>query len=193
MVPALHALLPLACAAALYGQSQPVAQPSTGMMTPWEIAPVLEEIGAHNGRVRAALDGLDVKAWIDKGASETYLAQWQSSREQAQALADGAKVLARNPEKLSAGLELLFRMQALDVMLGSLEEGMRKYQKTSGAQPLAALAAEIGPDRERFERYLVGLATGQEQQLLVMDKEAQRCRGMMTAPASSSSRRGKKN
>ena len=193
MVSALRAVLPLICAVSLFGQSQPgIQQQAPGMMTPWEIAPVLDEIGAHGGRLREALAHVDVKAWVEKGASETYLQQWQSSSEQARAVADSAKLLARSPEKLSAGLELLFRMQALGVMLGSLEEGMRHYQKPADAQQLAALAGEIAPDRERFERYLVGLAQGQEQQIAVMDKEAQRCRGMITAPAPPS-RTGKKN
>ena len=154
---------------------------------------MLEEIGAHGARLKAALDRIDVKAWIGKGASETYLAQWQSSTEQARAVADGAKVLARNPERLSAGLELFFRMRTLDTMAGSLAEAMQKYQKPADGQQLAALAAEVALDEERYERYLVGLAAGEEQQLAVMDKEAQRCRALLAAPDSSSSRTGKKN
>ena len=192
MVPVYRVLLPLVCLAALRGQSPAAAPQAAGMMTPWEIAPVLQEIADHGVRLKTALDRLDVKAWIGHGASETYLEQWQSSSDQARAMADGARVLARNPERLSAGLELLFRMRALDVMIGSLEEGMRKYQKPADAQQMVALAAQIGPDRERFERYLVGLAEGQEQQLAVMNKEAQRCRSM-AMPAPSSSRTGKKN
>ena len=162
-------------------------------MTPWEIAPVLEEIGAFGGRLTTALERLDVKSWVQKGASETYLAQWQTCREQAGAVTSGARLLARNPEKLSAGMELLFRMQVLNIMVGSLAEGTRRYQTLADADQLSALAGEIGPDRERFERYLVGLAEGLEQQLSVMDREAQRCRGILTAPASSSTRTGKKN
>jgi len=176
----------------MFAQGQPAAQDSAGVMTPWEIAPVLDEIGAHAGRLKTVLDQVDVKAWVAKGASETYLSQWRSSAVQAQALADGAKVLARNPERLSPGLELFFRMRAVDTMVGSLAAGMRKYQKPADGDQLAALVAEIAPDEERYERYLVGLAAGMEQQLAVMDKEAQRCRVTMSAPAYSSDRNGKK-
>ena len=191
MVAASRILVPLVCAVALHGQP-PSAQQPQGMMTPWEIAPVLEEIAAHGNRLVGALDRLDVKAWVNKGSSETYLEQWQSSKEQVKAVADTAKALARSPEKLSAGLELLFRMQAIREMLGSLEDGARRYQSPADAQQLAAVAGEIGPNRERFERYLVGLAEGQEQQLAVMDKEAQRCRGIAPAPAPTSSKAGKR-
>jgi len=159
------------------------------MLTPWEIAPVMQEISAHGGRLAEALGHIDVKPWIASGAPETYLSQWQSATEQAKALAETAGALAHNPEKLSAGLEVLFRIQALETLTGSLERGMRKYQKPADAEALAALAAENGANRSRLERYLVNLAAEQEQQLLVMDSEAQRCRAALIAPSQPSKKR----
>jgi hypothetical protein len=177
----------LLCCAALYGQT-PAGQnaapaDASGLETAWEIAPVLEEISAHAGRLLPALDRVDARAWVDKGASETYLEQLQSAKDQAKALADQAKALARSPEKLSAGLVVLFRIQSLESIIGSLIEGMRKYQSAAAAQELAALSAENGANRDRFQRYLVNLAADEEQRVAVMDKEAQRCRNMVTAPA----------
>jgi len=78
---------------------------------------------------------------------------------------------------------VLFRIQALETMIGSLEQGMRKYQTPADAAALAALSAENGANRSRLERYLVNLAADQEQQLQVMDSEAQRCRALLTAPS----------
>jgi hypothetical protein len=184
------------CAVALYGQTQPApsgADPSqapAGLETSWQIAPVLEEISVHAGRLLPELDRVDARSWVDKGASETYLEQLQSAKEQAKALADGAKALARNPEKLSAGLVVLFRIQALEAIVGSLEEGLRHYQGAGEAQKLAELAAENGANRDRFQRYLVNLAADEEQRVQVMDKEAQRCRSTVAAPIPS--RTGKK-
>jgi hypothetical protein len=175
----------------LYGQT-PTGQssaPPAGLETAWEIAPVLEEISAHAGRLLPELDRIDVRAWVDKGASETYLEQLQSAKDQAKALADQAKALSRSPEKLSAGLVVLFRIQALEAIVGSLVDGTRKYQGAGAAQELAALAAENGANRDRFQRYLVNLAADEEQRVAVMDKEAQRCRGMVAAPPT---RTGKK-
>jgi len=183
-------------AAALYGQTQPGqvgasgSPASAGMETAWEIAPVLDEISAHAGRLLQQLDRVDAPAWVNKGASETYVAQLQSAKEQARALADGAKALSRNPERLSAGLVVLFRIQALETMIGSLVEGLRHYQGAGDAQALAALSAENGANRDRFQRYLVNLAADEEQRVEVMDREAQRCRSLMTGPAPS--RTGKK-
>jgi hypothetical protein len=146
------------------------------------MAPVLEEISVHAGRLLSELDRVDVRAWVNKGASETYVQQLESSKQQAKALADESKALARNPEKLSAGLVVLFRIQGLETMVGSLVDGLRRYQTPGDAQRLAGLSAENGANRDRFQRYLVSLAADQEQRTQVMDQEAQRCRSLLAAP-----------
>jgi len=192
MPAALRAITILAGAATLWAQTQPSRQSvpqAAGILNPWEIAPVMDEISAHGARLAEALGHINVRPWIDRGASETYLEQWQSATEQAKTLADTAGALARNPERLSAGLDVLFRIQALETMTGSLEQAMRKYQTPAAAAALAALSAENGANRSRLERYLVNLAADQEQQLLVMDSEAQRCRALVTAPTQPSRKR----
>jgi hypothetical protein len=188
----LRGLILWACAAALYGQAQPAHQQAAGLEPDWDISVILQEMSAHAGRLLPVLDQIDVKAWFEKGASETYAAQLQSSKDQAKAFADGARDLARNPEKLSASLELLFRVQGLETMLGSLEEGVRKYQDPAVAQKLASLAAENGANRDRFQKYIVNLAAEREQQFQVMDREAQRCRGILTMQPAASPNSGRK-
>jgi hypothetical protein len=192
MYSALRGLILWACAAALYGQAQPAHQPPAGLEPDWDISVILQEMSAHAGRLLPELDRIDVKAWIAKGAPDTYGAQLQSSKDQARAFADGARDLARNPEKLSASLELLFRIQGLETMLGSLEEGTRKYQDPAVAQALASLEAENGANRDRFQKYVVNLAAEREQQFQVMDREAQRCRGILSAQPAASPNSGRK-
>jgi hypothetical protein len=182
MPAALRSLAILAGATALWAQTQP-AQQDAGMLNPWEIAPVLEDISAHGIRLAEALGRINVRPWIDRGASETYVEQWQSATEQAKILAGTAGALSHNPEKLSAGLEVLFRIQILETMTGSLEQAMRKYQSPADAAALAALSAENGENRLRLERYLISLAADRERQLEVMDSEAQRCRALVTQPS----------
>jgi hypothetical protein len=121
-------------------------------------------------------------AWVSKGASDTYVAQLQSSRDQTLAIATEAKGLARNPEKLSAGLQLFFRFQGLESMLLSLEDAARRYQNSQVAQTLASTFAEGGANRDRFRNYIVSLAAEREHQFEVMDQEAQRCRASLMAP-----------
>ena len=188
----LRGLILWSCAAALYGQAQPAHQQPAGLEPDWDISVILQEMSAHAGRLLPVLDQIDVKAWFEKGASETYAAQLQSSKDQAKAFADGARDLARNPEKLSASLELLFRVQGLETMLGSLEEGVRKYQDPAVAQKLASLEAENGGNRDRFQKYIVNLAAEREQQFQVMDREAQRCRGILTTQPAATPNSGRK-
>jgi len=147
------------------------------------MAVVLREIGAHAERLLPVLNQLDAPGWVAKGASETYVEQLESSRQQTRALADEATALARNPEKLSGALQLFFRMEGLETMLTSLQEGARKYQGSQVAESLAALFGEGGANRERLRGYIVNLAAEREHQFEVMDREAQRCRATLTVPA----------
>jgi hypothetical protein len=166
----LSALFLTACAAA---QSQTFT-------AEWDIRPVLKEIAAHAGRLVPALDKIDAPGWVQKGAPETYVAQWKSARAQAGALASEATELARDPEKLSDALKAFFRMQSLEFMLNSLGDGVRRYQGAAAADQLAGLAAENGANRERFQRYIVELASQREQEYQIMDHEAQRCRAIIS-------------
>ena len=193
---ALRCLAVLACAAAPGAQTQPAAPapgtpPPQGLEAEWDIAPVLQQIGAHASRLLPLLDRIDAPSWVAKGASDTYAAQLQYSKDQTKAIAAAARALARKPDNLSASLDLFFRIQGLETMLGSLVEGTRKYQSPAAAQELAALVAENGANRQRFERYIVNLAQERERDYQVMDQEAQRCRGALAAPAKGSERRKK--
>jgi len=120
---------------------------------------------------------------VAQGASDTYVQQLESCRQQAKALAEEATALSRNPEKLSGGLQLFFRLQGLETMILSLQEGARKYQGPQISQELGALFAEGGANRERLRTYIVNLASEREHQFEVMDREAQRCRATLMAPA----------
>jgi hypothetical protein len=196
MHPASRVWILLACAAALGAQAQPPAegqaQPA-GLNTEWDIGVVLGEIGAHAARLLPDLDRVDAKAWVAQGASETYALQLESSRQQARAIEIGARELSQNPEKLAQSLELFFRIEALDSMLVTLEDGLRKYQRREDAEALASLAAENGANRERFRQYLVSLAAELGSRLDVIDREAQRCRGLlMSQPPAAAPAAGRK-
>ena len=148
------------------------AQTPAPLQPAWDMSGLISELGAQAASLLPALDKVDTQAWIAKGASQT-------AKDQARAMSDAAKELARNPEKLSACLELFFRMQSVEQMIGSLVEGVRKYQDEALAGELAALVARNGRNRNRFQAYIVELATEREQQCAVMDKEAQRCRSVV--------------
>jgi hypothetical protein len=166
------------CAGPVAAQ-QPAPPPAASVAPVWDVRVVLEDLARHAERLLAVLQQIDGKAWSEQGASETYAAQLRSCLEQATALAQGARQLALKPEVLSAGLELYIRITSLDNMTHSLEEGIRKYQNPAVAELLAGVAASGSRNRDQFQRYLVELASEREQQLSVMDREAQRCRGIL--------------
>jgi hypothetical protein len=161
------------------GQSSGIWIP--GLAPDWDVAVILREIGANAARVSPVLDKVDAKSWLVRGASETYVEQLESARQQARAMSEQAVALSSNPGKLAASLELFFRMESLTTTLGSLEDGIRKYQDPLLTQELIATYAQGGVNRERFREYIVNLAAQRERQFDVMDKEAQRCRGSLVA------------
>jgi len=186
----------------LFAQAPAASPPAPGLPPDWDIRAILEEMSAHATRLAPVLAQIDARSWVAKGASETYAAQLQSSKDQARAMAGDAKALMKNPEKLTACLELYFRIAGLDDMLASLEQGIRRYQDPALAQTLASLAAENGANRDRLRTYIVSLAEEREQVCAVMDREAQRCRDVVAsrplpsasaaAPARASGSGGKK-
>ena len=156
-----------------------VAQDQAGLQPDWDIGAIVAEMSAHATRLLPTFDKVNARAWVAKGASETYLAQLQSSKDQARAIARDAEALRRNPEKLSKCLELYFRIDGMEQMIHSLVEGIRKYQDPALATELASQSAENGANRNRFQAYIVSLASQQEQECAVMDQEAQRCRSVV--------------
>jgi hypothetical protein len=180
---AVRGLMLFACAGAFSArtQSPTTQQPPAGLESDWEIAPVLRNIGANATKMLPLLDKADARQWAAKGAPDAYAAQLQSSKEQAQALAEGVKALAGTPEKLSEELQVLFREQGLETLLGSVAEAERKYQSPAQAQELVAAAAESGGDRDRLAQYVVSLAADREKEFQVMDQETQRCRAQLLA------------
>ena len=173
----------LVCALAACAQTPARPAVPSGLEPAWDISALLLEMSGQAARLLPALDQVDAQAWVERGASETYLAQLQSSKDQARALSDGARALARNPEKLAATLELFLRIEGLETMLRSLEEGIRKYQAPNLAGTIAGLAAAGGANRERLRVYMVNLAAERDQQWELMDREAQRCRALLTQPS----------
>jgi len=184
MACALRGLILISCAAALSAQTPPsLEKTQAGLETNWDIGVVMRQIADNAGKMLPLLYQIDVKSWVEKGASDTYFAQVESSKEQARAALSGANALEQNPEKLAASLELFFRVEALESMLASLGDGVRKYQDPKLAQSITKAITDSNGNRNRLQQYLVNLAAEREQELQVMDREAQRCRATITQPA----------
>ena len=167
---ALFAILAaLLMAAALHAQPQ-------GLAPEWDVRRMLDSLIAETGKLEPILNQVRPKDWVADGAPQTYVAQFDSLRVQNKAVAQAAKNLQQKPAELVPLLQLVFRIQAFDVALHSVEEGLRKYQNPSLADLLIAVVAEGVAPREHLQQYALEVATEREQQCSVADREAQRCR-----------------
>lgn len=182
------AALILACGASAQ-QTNSLAGNSSPSMTDEDVAAIFSRLSQRAARIEPMLEQLHPNDWIAKGAPDTYLAQWNSIREQFGAIQSDMSALAQHPDHLTESMKALFRVQATQVRLGSLMGGVRKYQNPALADLIESVAAEANGDIDRFEKHLLELADEKEQQFTVVDREAQRCRAALSrqpaAPAGS--------
>src|ERR1044071_7089488 len=112
----------LICAALTRGQAP------TSVSAPWDSAARIMELAQQAARLKPLLEQLTPQQWVAQGAPQAYLTQWQDARKELEYLTLAADLFAKQPERLTAALDTLFRMQALEWRLESLVEGVRKYQ-----------------------------------------------------------------
>ena len=95
-------------------------------------------------------------------------------------LAQTATQLQAKTESLSLGLDLYFRLEALETTTRSLAEGAQKYADRPAADKLSELIAGNFSSRERLRDYLRELTTSTEQNFKIADEEAQSCRAALS-------------
>jgi hypothetical protein len=182
------ALISLSClsVALALGQTPDAAQPAAdqpatdqGVASEWDARKLIDALSSQAQHLKPVIDQVQPADWASKGASETYAAQWKSAQAQLKYLISVSDAFSRQPERLPLGLETYFRMQAVDSTLGSLTEGVRKYQNPALASIMQSVIAENSTNRDRLRKYLQDLATQKEEEFQVADREAQRCRAAL--------------
>jgi hypothetical protein len=174
--------LSLAYVAVALGQTSQPAQPAAndpGVASEWDARKLIDALNAQAQHLKPIVDQVQPAGWQSKGASETYVAQWNTAQVQLKYLISSSEAFSRQPERLPLGLDIYFRMQAVDSTLDSLTEGVRKYQNPALASLMEQVMAENSTNRDRLRQYLQDLATQKEQEFQVADREAQRCRAAL--------------
>jgi hypothetical protein len=163
------------------GQSSEPTQATTpsGVDSEWDIRKLLDALSQQAAHLKPIIDQVQPADWQSKGASETYVAQWNTAQAQLKYMIASADAFARQPERLPLGLDAYFRMQAMESTLGSLIEGVRNYQNPALASLMQSVISENSTNRGRLRQYLQDLATQKEQEFQVADREAQRCRAAL--------------
>lgn len=154
----------------LWGQAAP------SVPAPWDVSKSVTDLAAQVAKLKPVLGQLTPQAWVEQGAPAAYVAQWQSAQQELDYLDQTARALEKQPEKMTAALDLYFRLQAVEWRLTSLAEGARKYQSPAAGEQIAEAVGVHATKRDQLREYITDLAAQNEQQLAVMDREAQRCR-----------------
>jgi ABC-type transporter Mla subunit MlaD len=156
----------------------------SGVASEWDARKLIDALSQQASHLKPIIDQVQPAAWQAKGASPTYVAQWNTTQTQLKYLIAAADGFARQPERLTLGLDMYFRMQAMESTLGSLIEGVRKYQNPALASIMQSVVAENSTNRDRLRQYLQDLAAQKEEEFEVADREAQRCRtALLQQPA----------
>ena len=152
--------------------------PQQGVTPQWDITQTITALSAQADRLKPILDQLTPQEWVKSGAPQAYVSQWQSARQELTYMANAAKALERDPDKLTLSLETYFRLQGMENYLNSLVDGVRKYQNPAVGDLLVGVLGENSANRDKLRQYITDLASQKEQEFSVVDKEAQRCRSL---------------
>jgi ABC-type transporter Mla subunit MlaD len=94
-------------------------------------------------------------------------------------LLGAVEAMKKQPEKLTVGLDTLFRLQAVEAQVNSLLEGVRRYQNPAVGDLLVSVVSANSGNRDKLRQYITDLAQTKEEEFQVVDREAQRCRGTL--------------
>lgn len=150
---------------------------TSGVSAEWEVRKDLDHLVAKAQAIHPLVEQVKPEALLAAGAPETYAVQAKTAQAEAKYLVQSSEILAKQPERLTAALDTYFRLEALESTLGSVIEGVRKYQSPDLANQLQIALSENFANREKLRQHVNDLAAAKERELQVMDQEAQRCRG----------------
>jgi hypothetical protein len=155
-----------------------------GVSAPWDISQTLTSLAEQSQRLVPILEQLTPEKWEAKGAPAAYTAQWRSARSEVGYLLGAAEAMKKQPDKLTLGLDTLFRLQAVEAQVSSLVDGVRRYQNPAVGDLLVSVVSANSANRDQLRQYISDLAQSKEEEFQVVDREAQRCRGtLMRQPA----------
>jgi hypothetical protein len=175
----------LSCAAFTRGQAP------QSVTAPWDSSARIAELSDQASRLKPLLEQLTPQEWIARGAPQAYLTQWQDARQELEYLTAAAAQFAKQPERLTAALDTLFRLQALEWRLESLVEGVRKYHNPAVGDLLLGVLRSNSANGDGLRAYITDLAEQKDQEYRIVEQEAQRCRVEINRSPAPARRNGK--
>lgn len=150
-----------------------------GVPPEWEVRKQIDALAGSLARLKPVLEQVRAEEWPGRGAPEAYVTQAKTLRTELGYLERSAEILRARPDRLTAVLDAFFRLDRFQLLLASLEEGVRRYQNPALADLLHSIFAEGAPSRESLRQYLLELAQVKEKEFEIADREAQRCRDIL--------------
>jgi hypothetical protein len=179
----------LVCWFGVRAQQQQAPTPSAPYTDDPRTVEILNRIAKQTARLTPLLEQVHVQEWVAKGASETYAAQLESIRAQVQAVGTEMTGIAQHPDNMQDCLKGLFRVQTLHGSMQSLMGGLRRYQNAALADLIESVASEDESDLEKLQSHILELADRREQEYLIVDHEAQRCRAEISRDPAKNTKR----
>ncbi len=151
------------------------------MMPRWEVVELAENLSKRVGEVEQVLAGVDPSKW--EGAGAAYDGQLDQLSQDLKYLRGSSEEMARRPEKLSTVIDTFLWLDRLSSMMGSMTQGVRRYQSPALADLLESARGNYAGDGERLKLYMRQLAVSSEEAMEIANQEAQRCRSeLMSKP-----------
>jgi|GEM_PF-293376 len=181
----LHAPIKVGLAAATFLGAclRPAFTQTAGLAPEWEVRKQVDALAAALERVKPVLEQARPQDWISQGAPKAYLAQAKTIQTELGYLERSLQILSDRPDRLTAALDAYFRLDRLQALLGSLEDGIRRYQNPALADLLQSVFGETAHHHQSLRQYLLELAENKEHELEVATQEAQRCRDWLIRQA----------
>ncbi len=155
-------------------------KPNSGVSPEWDIRQDMSALAGQIRQLQPMVNQIKPETWISQGAPSAYVKQMASLQDGMQYLLGSCEKLAKEPERLTAALDTYFRIQYVETLLDSLRVGVRRYQSPDLAEILNGLMTASSNNKEKLRAHILDLASVREQEMSVMDQEAQRCRGVLS-------------
>ena len=142
----------------------------------WEVIEMAQGVDLHATEMKALLEQVRPKEWIQDGAPDAYVTQHEGMISEIDSLAASAQDMIRHPDKLKSVVDTFLWIDRLSSMIESLEQVVRRYQNGAVAELLVAARDRNVTESEKLKGYLRQLVVSRETEMDIADSEVQRCR-----------------
>jgi ABC-type transporter Mla subunit MlaD len=156
---------------------------TAGVTPEWETRKLLQSLNETAKKLQPLVSEMRPASWRDQGAPEAYHQQWERVQTAIETLDSLTQRLSKQPTKLNLAIETMYGMERLQLYLQSLAGGVRRYHNPAVADLMVHVADQNDNNRDALKQYILDLAISKEEELRVMDNEAQRCVGMLVKQA----------